>query len=432
MRRAFAVLVSIALLGFAPAAMAQTRAQPAVAQQQREAQARAEAPIQGPNANDARLGGDDTRTRFVMDLDRSVDIATFVLADPYRVVVDLPAVNFRLSPTAGREGRGLVTAFRFGQFAPGKSRIVIDTVQPVTVERAFVLAPADGQPARLVVDMTRATREAHLRAVPQEARPRGEGIVPPQPRPGPRAERPGRDAVPLIVLDPGHGGVDSGATTPEGVHEKTIVLDFARALRAALERTGRVRVAMTREGDQFVSLDDRIRIARERQAALFLSLHADSFARPLLGLSGASVYTLSERASDQEAAAYAERENRADLIAGVVSTPETGEVADILFDLMHRETKNFSVQFARMLVEEVRPHVRLVRNPHRFAAFRVLRAPDVPSALLELGFLTSREDVQRLTDETWRRTTAEAVARAMIAFVAANHGRGGAQRGAQR
>jgi N-acetylmuramoyl-L-alanine amidase len=392
-----------------------------------EAPRRAEAVV----ANDARLAGDAARTRFVMDLDRAVELNAFPLADPYRVVVDLPETDFRLGPQAGREGRGLITAFRFGQIAPGRSRIVLDSREPALIERAFVVPPADGQPARLVVDVVRGSRDDVLRAVERalrggperpQARPASfAGDVRSEPPPPPEA-RPRAGDLPLVVLDPGHGGVDVGASGADGTPEKAIVLEFARELRAALERTGRVRVALTREDDSFVRLDDRVRFARERHAALFLSIHADSLNR-FLGVSGASIYTLSERASDQEAAAYAERENRSDAIAGVDTPPDAPEVADILFDLMHRETKNFSVHFARLLIEELRPHVRLVRNPHRFAGFRVLRAADVPSALLELGYLSNRNDLRQLMNPQWRARTAEAIARAIVAHLATSQAR---------
>jgi N-acetylmuramoyl-L-alanine amidase len=394
------------------------------------AETRPAAPVPAPAvANEARLAGDATRTRFVVDLDRAVPIAVFPLADPFRVVVDLPEVTFAFAPGTGGSGRGLVQAFRFGRFAEARSRIVLDMAEPALVERAFVLPPADGQPGRLVVDLVRASREEVLRAVERDTRlperPRSRPAAPPAGRAA-AVERPPGAELPLVVIDPGHGGVDAGATASGGQPEKTIVLDFARALRTALERSGRVRVAMTREDDAFVALDERVRFARERQAALFLSIHADSLAR-FLGVSGASVYTVSDRASDREAAAYAERENRADLVAGVEQAPESEAVADILFDLMHRETKHFSVHFARLLVEQLRPQVRLVRNPHRHAGFRVLRAPDVPSALLELGYLSNRNDLRQLTNPQWRERTAEAISRAVLAFVATSRGRSSAE-----
>lgn len=377
-----------------------------------------------PVASEARLIGDQRRTRFVMDIDRRLDIAVSLLAEPPRVVVDLPETFFKVSPEAGREGRGLVTGFRFGQVASGKSRIVLDIKGPILVDKAFVLEPLDGAPARLVVDLVKTGQEDFQRAVRRDAATR----QPPVSEKAAHGERggPTRAERPLVVLDPGHGGVDTGAVGQDATPEKTITLEMAKALKSALEAGGKVRVILTRDNDTFISLPDRVRFARERQAALFLSIHADSSAKPLQGLSGASVYTLSETASDEEAAAYAERENKADQIAGATLPPETSDVADILFDLMHRETKNFSVHFARQLVSELKQNVRLVKNPHRFAGFRVLRAPDVPSALLELGYLTSKDDTKLLNSQEWREKTAIHLAKAINSFVSATVGRSAA------
>ena len=375
-----------------------------------------------PVASEARLIGDQRRTRFVMDIDRRLDIAVSLLADPSRVVVDLPETFFKVSPESGRDGRGLVSGFRFGQVASGKSRIVLDASGPVLIDKAFVLDPLDGAPARLVVDLVKTGQEEFLRAVRHSAAAKASDVkykARSDERGGPaRAERP------LVVLDPGHGGADTGAVGQDATPEKVITLEMAKALKAALEASGQVRVILTREGDSFISLPDRVRFARERQAALFLSIHADSSAKPAQSLSGASVYTLSETASDEEAAAYAERENKADQIAGVDLPPDTSDVADILFDLMHRETKNFSVHFARQLVNELKQSVRLVKNPHRFGGFRVLRAPDVPSALLELGYLTNKDDTKLLNSQEWREKTALRLAKAIVSFVSVTVGRG--------
>lgn len=372
-----------------------------------------------PIVSDARLIGDDKRTRFIADLDQPIDMAVSVLADPPRILIDVPETRFNLSPEAGREGRGLIASFRFGQVGAGKSRIVLDAKGPIVIDKSFVLKPVDGEPARLVIDLVKANRGEFLKAVNKSASAKGvEGAS--AAKISERAVLPKSD-LPLVILDPGHGGVDSGAISPDGTPEKTITLEMAKTLRAALEASGKMRVILTRENDMFISLPDRVRFARERQAALFLSIHADSSAKPVFGLSGASIYTLSETASDEEAAAYAERENKADQILGIDLPPDTNEVADILFDLMHRETKNFSVHFAKLMVGELKKSVRLVKNPHRFAGFRVLRAPDVPSALIELGYLTSKDDVKLLNSPEWREKTAGHVAEAIVAFLSAAH-----------
>lgn len=374
-------------------------------------------------AEASRLAGDETRTRFVVDLDRKLDFHVFALADPYRIVIDLPQTEFRLEEGAGETGRGLISAYRYGRFAPGKSRIVLDAAQPVKIDRAFSLEPQDDQPARLVVDLVETDRDTMMAALGDSAAT----TAPPASEPDPHdhvAVPPGggRDAEAIvIVLDPGHGGIDPGAISPSGVKEKELVLEFAERLRDALEETGRFEVHMTREDDSFVALSDRVRFAREKRASLFISIHADSVARGTV--SGASVYTLSERASDVVAAQLAAQENRADALAGIDLSEDTSDVADILLDLVHRETKNHSVFFARTLVESLRDEVALVRNPLRSAGFRVLAAHDVPSVLVELGFLTNRHDEERLTDDQWQDAVAARVTEAVKAYFGDKHAR---------
>ncbi len=360
-----------------------------------------------PVASAVHLTHDAGRTRLMIELSAPVDVRAFTLADPLRVVVDTAEITFRLPASAGRDGRGLVSAYRFGRFAQGRSRLVVDLAEPAVIERAVAESGRGGH--RLILDLKPTTRAAFMAALGPPAQAAA--------RPSEPARRPGAaDELPLIVLDPGHGGIDSGAVAFDGTTEKAIVLGFAQTLKQVLERTGRVRVALTREGDSFVSLSERVRFARERQAALLVSIHADSLRGAAQNVRGSTLYTLSETASDREAEALAERENRSDLIAGIDLTQETDEVADILVDLTRRETQNFSVRFARIAVRELGASVRLARNPHRFAGFRVLRAHDVPSALLELGFLSSREDVRAITSEEWRRSASEAMARAIIGF----------------
>lgn len=368
-----------------------------------------------PVATDVRLGGDDQQTRFVVDLTHKVDLAVFTLADPYRVVVDLPQVSFRLPDNAGERGRGLIKAFRYGLVMKGGSRIVLDTTGPVKVNKAFVLGAAEGQPARLVLDLAATDREAFMRNIALEAHsPRASPHVQRTPVP----PRVARDSRPLIVIDPGHGGIDSGAKGLNGEDEKDIVLAFARKLREALEKDGKYRVAMTRNDDSFVALGDRVRFAREQQASLFISLHADSLPRSEGEAEGASVYTLSEHASDAEAARLAEKENKSDIIAGVDLSSEPNDVASILIDLAQRETKTFSVQFARLLVSELKPVARLHPRPLKSAGFVVLKAPDVPSVLVELGFLSTRGDLKNLNSPDWRGRAAKVMAEAVDDFFA--------------
>jgi N-acetylmuramoyl-L-alanine amidase len=362
-----------------------------------------------PVATDARLGGDETQTRFVMDLTRKIDLHAFTLADPYRVVLDIPQVIFRLKTGEGA-GRGLVTAFRFGLVMQGGSRIVFDLAKPVRIDKAFVIDAADGAPARLVLDLAATDRENFLRRIALDNRV-ARREVPPATLP-----ENGGDSRPVVVLDPGHGGIDTGTRASSGELEKDIVLDFTQRLREHIDKTGKYRVVMTRTDDTFVPLGERVRMARNAGAALFVSIHADALPRGEGDAQGASVYTVSETASDSEAARLAEKENRADVIAGVDLKAEPDDVADILIDLAQRETKSYSMQFAHRLVGELKAVTRVHKTPLKSAGLRVLRAPDVPSVLVELGYVSNREDLHSLLSGNWRNRTADTVAQAIDGY----------------
>lgn len=366
-----------------------------------------------PVATDARLGGDETQTRFVMDFSRKIDLRAFTLADPYRVVIDIPQVVFQLPPKAGESGRGLIKAFRFGLVMQGGSRLVFDLARPARIEKAFVVDPTESAPARLVLDLAPTDRDAFLRRIVTDNHAARADL--------PRAEAPqAGDSRPLIVLDPGHGGIDTGTKGPDGEEEKDIVLDFAQRLRDRVEKTGKYRVLLTRTDDTFVALADRVRIARDAGAALFVSIHADSLPHGEGDAQGASIYTLSETATDSETARLAEKENRADVIAGVDLKTEPDDVAGILIDLAERETKSFSTQFAHKLAGEMKAVTRMHKKPLKSAGFRVLRAPDVPSVLVELGYVSNRQDLQSLLSDTWRNRTADTMAQAIDAFFSAH------------
>ena len=359
-----------------------------------------------------RVGGDDKQTRFVMDLDRKIDLAAFTLADPYRVVVDLPQIAFNLPDKAGEHGRGLVKAFRYGLIMLGGSRIVIDTKGPVRIDRAFVMAAAEGQPARLVLDLAATDRDSFLRNIALENRPARTQRQPAV------AVKPDGDPRPVIVLDPGHGGIDTGTHGLDGELEKDVVLTFATEVRDKLAQSGKYRVLMTRTDDTFVPLNERVRFARSHNASLFISIHADSLPKKEGQAEGATVYTLSEHASDAEAARLADDENKADVIAGVDLTAEPDDVANILVDLAQRETKTFSLQFAHSTVKEFKTIARLHKRPMKSAGFVVLKAPDVPSVLIELGYMSNRSDLNHLVSTAWRTKTATALAQAVDDFFA--------------
>jgi len=364
-------------------------------------------------AKDARLAGDRTRTRFIADLSKKVSINVFSLGNPYRVIVDLPEVNFQMPRGLGTEQRGLVTGYRFGLFAPGKSRIVIDMSGPFLVDKAFVLDARQDQPARLVIDLVptdRATFLAKLKAA-NSAAPTVGSITPPPPRVKPTR------AKPVVVLDPGHGGIDPGTSSASGVTEKEVVLAFAKTLKHKLEAQGQYKVYLTREGDRFLALRERVAFAQSKGANLLVSIHADSFPKRPEDARGATVYTLSERASDDEAKELAAKENLSDAIAGVDLPDSDSVVANILIDLAQRETQNRSIVFAKSVVGEI-DRADLHRKSLKSAGFRVLKSPDVPSVLIELGFLSNPDDEKRLTSERWRGAMADKLAAAIDGYFA--------------
>jgi N-acetylmuramoyl-L-alanine amidase len=366
-------------------------------------------------AKDARLAGDRERTRFIADLSKKVDVHVFALGNPYRVIVDAADVSFQMPPGIGKEQRGLVTAYRYGLFAPGKSRIVIDVNGPFLIDKTFVLEPRDDQPARLVIDLV-PTDEATFLAKLREAKSEQESAGP---APVPPAAQRAADDKPVVVLDPGHGGVDPGTSSASGVNEKDVVLQFAKTLKEKLIATGRYEVYLSREDDTFVPLQDRVAFAQKKGAGLFLSIHADYFPTKIDNARGATVYTLSEQASDEEARALAAKENFSDALAGVELPSDSDEVvANILIDLAQRETQNRSLVFARSIVGELASKATLHTKRLRSAGFRVLKAPDVPSVLLELGFLSDPDDEKQLTSDAWRDRMTDAVAKAIDGYFA--------------
>ena len=365
--------------------------------------------IAGISVTGVRIGDYQTKTRFVLDLSERLPYQIFALADPYRIVVDLPEVEWKFDLKAPPR-RGLVTGFRYGLFAPGKSRIVIDTGAPVKVSKAFLLEPNGRLSYRLVLDFQKITREAFLRDVRR---------LPPSPkaRARPLPSRPVRRqsrGLPVIAIDPGHGGVDPGAIGASGSREKKITLALARELRRQLLASGRYRVVMTRDRDVFRRLRSRIAIAQRAGARLFISLHADSIENRRIR--GGSVYTLSETASDKEAEALAKKENKADLIAGLDLSDQSPLVAKILIDLRQRLTKNQSAIFAGGLIRELGKTMRMLRNTHRFAGFAVLKAPEIPSVLVELGYLSNATDERLMRHRRHRSRVATAIVRAVNGY----------------
>lgn len=359
-----------------------------------------------------RLGDHGTMTRVVLDITSPLSARIFTLREPYRVVVDLPEVDWQvLGDGAGLKG-GVVESLRFGLFQPGTSRLVLDTAAPVKVANTFTLDPSRGLPYRFVLDLERVSADEFDRLAalappaPSPVAPAAVVSLPPVP------ERPSRK--PMIVIDAGHGGVDPGAIGRSGTQEKRVTLAMALELRKQLEGTGRYRVSLTRETDVFLRLQERVQKARAAGADLFLSIHADS--HPKATTRGLSVYTLSEKASDREAERLARRENKADLIAGMDLSTESAEVTGILIDLAQRETMNMSARFAGFAVDELSREVELLDRTHRFAGFVVLKAPDVPSVLVELGYLSNPTEEKNLNRAEYRAQIARSLVRAIDSY----------------
>jgi N-acetylmuramoyl-L-alanine amidase len=379
-----------------------------------------------PIASDARLAGDGKQTRFILDLSRPISFHAFPLADPYRLVVDIPQVSFQLRPGVGGEGRGLIKAFRYGLVMPGGSRIVFDLTGPARVSNAYVLEAANGQPPRLVLELEEVDGTTFAQSLSTANRPAAGPPIGEAREAAPPAVAnvettskvaSASDLRPVIIIDPGHGGPDNGTQSGSEV-EKNLVLEFALALRDRLEKSGKYHVVMTRTDDTFIPLGERVRIARNQSAALLVSIHADALPRREGDAQGATIYTLSDRASDAEAERLAEAENKADAIGGVNLTEEPTEVADILIDLAQRETRTFSNQFARILMGEMKVTTRMHKHPLKSAGFKVLKAPDVPSVLIELGYVSNKDDLEHLVSEHWRSRTAGSVAHAIDTFFA--------------
>ena len=356
-----------------------------------------------PVATDARLEVQGENVRLTMALSRPVSASATVMAGPDRVIVELPSVNFQVDAKQGRKSAGFVSGFRYGLFMADRARIILDLAQPAAVASVTV-KPVRGGFGELVVELKRVSREEFVVLARETAAKTQLPSIP--------VERKAEgDSRRIVVIDPGHGGIDPG-TQVAAIAEKAVVLAFGLKLKEQLEAQGRYRVIMTRSDDTFISLNDRVRIARGVEANLFISIHADSLAQAQ-DVRGATIYTGSERASDAEAARLAAKENQADAVAGLDSSEDVQDVAGILMDLAKRETRSFSTIFARNLVERLGGSVKMHKVPLRSAGFRVLTAPDVPSVLIELGYMSSPKDAELLNSEGWRTQASAAVQQAV-------------------
>lgn len=364
----------------------------------------------GLEVKDIRIGVHDGTTRFVVDLSDKVEPRIFGLPDPFRLVIDLPEVNFALSEERIGDGAGLIEKLRYGLFRSGTSRFVLDLRTPSKISKQFLLRPDGTKPWRLVLDMVPTSREDFIASM----RPSGD-IAPRVASKLPVPLNRPKNAKPVVVIDAGHGGVDPGAIGVSGAYEKTIALNYSRDIAKRLRATGRYKVVMTRDRDIFLPLRERVRISRAAGADLFLSVHANS--HPKRSTSGFSVYTLSTRASDKEAAMLASLENKSDVIGGVDLGDYSDDVQNILIDFAQAKTNELSVKFARdMLIREIGQRARLLGRPWRSAGFAVLKAPDVPSVLLELGYTSNLKEEKLLLSKSYKEKVSAAIVRAVDAY----------------
>jgi N-acetylmuramoyl-L-alanine amidase len=378
-------------------------------------------PAQGVEATAVRLLDNGKTTTFELTISKGLTAQVYTLANPYRVILDLPNLAFHLDPAAGQKGRGVVSAFRYGLFAAHKARVVIDTTGPVRIASAGMTRIPGSRALKLAIvlaPMDAAAFGAGTGAALAAALP---ADIPRNSAPPEKADRKHKGhAKPVIVIDPGHGGIDPGAIGANNVPEKSIVLAVALQLREALQNTHRYEVKMTRKDDVFVSLDDRLKYSADNDADLFISLHADSIEQKKLSDSvrGATIYTLSSRASDEQARVMAEKENASDLIAGVNSVDEGSgeEVKNILIDLLKRETSNFSADFSHVLTKKLGQSITLARIPQKSAAFKVLKQTHAPSVLIELGYMSNASEEHEMMTVAWQSKVAQAIASAVNVY----------------
>lgn len=351
-----------------------------------------------------RFGQNGDVTRFVLDLSKETKPRIFLLSNPNRVVIDLPGANWNQSRTVSASG--VVEGYRHGLFSAGVYRIVLDLKTAATVHKSFPLPARDGYSNRYVIDLKPSGQGQFDQAVKASranrvSRPTMTAVVP--------AQQPRSDGKRIIVVDPGHGGVDPGSLGRWGPHEKSLVLKISRQIKKQLESTGRYKVYMTRNRDIYLPHRQRFGLAKRVGADLFISVHADSIANSKVR--GGTVYTLNEKASDAEAARLAAKENRSDILAGVDLGETNDEVSNILIELAQRETMNSSARFAEILVPEMRHQVRMHKRAHRFANLLVLKSPDVPSVLVETGYITNKADARMLNSNEGARRISRAIQR---------------------
>ncbi len=375
-----------------------------------------------------RYGKYPDKVRLVLDMDQISDFRVFTLSSPYRIVIDLPFFTWRVDKAEKPVGV-FISDIRQGKLDNGISRIVIDLNKPASIQKAFFLPKNQDRPDRLVIDYTPVdaitfeakksiihgtlkTKEYTQVKTPFKNTAQLSKYIPIPPpnsnRPKQKFKNSNKNVVKPLIIDPGHGGVDPGALGHNRIYEKYVTLAIAKELRKQLLATGRYRVLLTRETDIFIKLKDRVKFARKHKGDLFISLHADSIKRK--NVHGISIYTISKKASDAQTAALAKKENQADLIGGVGLDVEDKQVAFILGDFLMNETMNQSKFLANIVVRQLKNNgIKTLENPHRYAGFAVLKAPDIPSILIETGFMSNKKEAKLLRQKRHQQKISKAI-----------------------
>ncbi len=350
-----------------------------------------------------RFGENGGTTRFVLDLSAEVHPRIFLLSSPNRIVIDLP--NTKWQPNKAVKASGVVEGYRHGLFSADVYRIVLDLKEPALINKSFPLPARGGYSNRYVIDIKPANQQRFNADVVKTRKSRVSAPVVTATAPIERGRR--RDGKRVLVIDPGHGGVDPGTLGRGGANEKTITLKISKAIKKRLEATGRYKVYLTRTNDIYIPHRRRFGKAKAVGADLFLSIHVDAIKNPKVR--GGTVYTLNEKSSDKEAARLAAKENKSDVLAGVDLAETNTEVSSILIELAQRVTMNSSARFAELLVPAMRRQVNMHKRGHRFANLLVLKSPDVPSVLIETGYITNKSDARMLNSKEGARRISHAI-----------------------
>ena len=328
--------------------------------------------------------------RFVADLDKKAEVKVFRLENPARLVMDFSGTRFGQKNTISTAG--FIKGIRTGSPNTNTARVVLDLPNFDLTEKHFLLAPQTGNNWRFVLDMDKMTKKVQAPVQTPKKTVAKKNI---------------------IVLDPGHGGQDPGAISVSGKYEKDLTLKMAKETKVLLEKRG-YKVVLTRDRDFYIPLRGRIKKAHEANGDLFISIHADSAkSRSATGL---SIYTISETASDKEAAALAERENKSDILFGMDLSDYQPEVGNILIDIAKKYAMDQSSIYADEVVKEMKKEIKLRQNAHRFAGFVVLKSPNIPSVLLEMGYLSNPQEDKLLQKESYRKKLGTALANAVDSY----------------